>query len=678
MINELLKNTYKSLSLYISDDSQTLRQVSQEFIADLLQSMEMSFNVLSGLQLVVYCVLTVNHALIKDTIGKEPDRLTDKNIFRIILVDHQDVKIDRTFVCTEAVRQGQGDRSGDVYNLLLTDIYGFYLYQTAPSNLAVSYKGTPLSVMEQLIDDAFKLPDEILRSYNIPVMELKVSSNTFSFLEEPKEITFKCNRNMTPADYISLMCRKYNLYAYHDLQSFCVVENLDIHNLPVKTASDGSPLFSETARTDYEFKICDKIKQPKAPVTLENIKLTISKNSGGKAQTTETLDFDKFIRTIELNNNADELLGIMETREITESSGNEGVSAILHKYTEKYLTNNTLIIYCSCTLLDCNPGTVTSVELRPISGYTSEMHQKDQRYSGNWFIMSSTFKVIGQKFIVRLILCRFDNSKDTSTLSEVASDASSDTSFASSKPQKPKKSRLTSNKAVTVLEELSETMKTASGSFLSKISTVNSQMQKYTQYADQKISALTAPIKTQFVNQVQNSEIAQKAQSVMQKNRRTIGIVNNILKQKTGVDLSTAVSVTGEIMNIDAVVKDAVLSQVDNVYNSISSGITNVVSSASSLVTTTVANAAEVAASLDETTTNAENLDLNLDQALDTVEKAYNAVQTTKSQIDQVKNSVSNLKETVKNIPNTVKIDNPLKTLKAKREQLLNSVRVKR
>ena len=604
--------------------------------------------------------------------------MTDKNIFRIVLIDTQDFKIDRTFICIGAERQGQGDRSGDIYDLTLKDIYSFYLHQTAPSNMATSYKGTPVSIMEQIIEDAFKLPDEILKSYNIPVVELNVKRNTFGFLKSPSTFTFKCIQNAPALQSILLLATKFNIYVYQDLQSICIVENLDVHSLPVKTAADGSPLFSETAGTNYEFKVCDKIKQPKAPVTLENIKITVSKNAGGKTQTTETLDFNEFIRTIELNNNADELLGTLETREITESSGTSGVEAILYDYTERYLMNNTLIVYCSCPLTDCNPGTATSVELRPITGYTTELGQKDQRYSGNWFIMATSVRVIGQRYIVRLILCRFDNPKNNSTLSEVVSENAPDTSFPSSKPQKPKKPRVPQIKVLSALDEIADTVKSATGDFLSKVNTINNEMRALTQYADQKIAALTAPIKTQFVNQVQNSEIVKKAGEVIQKNRRTLGLVNNVLRRKTGVDLSSAVRLTGEIMNIDAVVKDAVTRQVQTVYSALSSKTTAVVRNTASLVTDTIANSVSVVASLDQSITNAENLDLNLDQALETAEKAYNAIQTTKKQIDTVKNSVNDLKETVKNIPDTVKATNPLNALKAKREQLLNSVRVKK
>ena len=203
-------------------------------------------------------------------------------------------------------------------------------------------------------------------------------------------------------------------------------------------------------------------------------------------------------------------------------------------------------------------------------------------------------------------------------------------------------------------------------------------MQSLSKYADQKIESFTAPIKMQFVNQIQSSEIVQKAQNILSKNRRTLGLVNNILRQRTGVDLFSAVRLSGEIMNIDSIVKDQVLGQVNAVTNTLTTKTAAVIQNTSSLVSTTISNAAEVMSGIDQASTNAENLELNLDQALDTVEKAYNAIQTTKRQIDTVKNSVDDLKETVKNIPNAVKAMNPLDTLKAKREQLLNSVRLKK
>ena len=118
MLNELIRGKYKAVSLYISDDYQALHQVPQEYIRELVQGIEIEFN---AFRHSVICALMVNHALIKNTIGKEPDRLNDKNIFRIVIIDSQDFRIDRTFICVNAERQGQGDRSGDMYELLLED-----------------------------------------------------------------------------------------------------------------------------------------------------------------------------------------------------------------------------------------------------------------------------------------------------------------------------------------------------------------------------------------------------------------------------------------------------------------------------------------------------------------------------------------------------------------------------
>lgn len=673
MLNELLRGTYRSISLYIADDSQELKQIDSKFVKDLVQSVEIESSFFGK---GVGCVIVLNNELIKNSIGKEIDRLTSKNIFRVILIDGDGYKVDKTFVPVDSKMKDSGDKSGDIYKITLVDIYCYYLEQVNFSTQVVSYQGTPFSVLEQLVKDSFKIPDEILRSYHIPTVEVKVKPGKLEFLEDLEPITYKCVKSKAASSNIATLCKRYNFRFYQDLESFNIVEGFDVSKLTPKKAKDNSALFSETTSTSYEFKICDKIKRPLAPKLLDKFKISISKNNGGKSQKTETVDFKDFLKTIELNNNSEELLDTFETREITESSATSGIPSILYDYTEQYIQNNTLAIYCSCTLRDCNPGTVTTVELRPTTGYTEEKFQKDLRFGGNWFILGCTFKCCNFRFVVRLLLGRFDNPKDNSkNLTEVASENRSDTMFKSSKPPIPKRPREMVSNVISTIDSFSKELQNATGSFLEKIGFVNNQMKKLTDQADQRLSALTAPIKQSFTNAVETSEIYNKAQEVISKNRRTLNLVNNIIQERTGVDIQSAVQLSGEIMNIDAIFKDAVLNQVTGVYTTLENKATSVVTNVASAVSQTASAATQVIANIDETCTNIENVDVNLDQALDTVDSVLKAVKTTQQQINNVKVSVEDLKNTVTNIPDFVKIENPLETLKSKRERLLRAVK---
>jgi len=676
MLNELLNGTYKSISLYIANDSQELKQVDSKFVKDLVQNIEMNFTMFRRY---VDCIVTLNNELIKNTIGKEADRLTSKNIFRIIIVDKRDYKIDKTFVVKDVFKDDGDDKSGDLYGIILGDIYYYYLQQVNFSTQVVSYQGTPFEVAAQLIRDSFKIPDEILRSYHIPTIDVKVQRGKLDFLEDYEPITYKCTKSKSALKNIETLITKYNFRFYQDLESFVLVEGFDLSKLKPNTATDGSALFSETTPGHYEFKICDKLKRPITPKLLDKFKISISKNSGGKSQKTETVEFKDFLKTIELNDNADELLDTFETREITECSADSGIPSILVEYTNKFILNNTLAIYCSCTLRECNTGTVTTVELRPTTGYTEEKFQKDVRFGGNWLIYRTTVKCCNGRFIVRLLLSRFDNPKDnTGSLTEIASENRSDTMFKSSKPPIPKKPRELVENVVSTIDSFNKELQDVTGGFLKKINFVNNQMQGLVNQADQRLNALTAPIKQSFTNAVETSEIFNNVKNVISKNQRTLGLVNNIIQQRTGIDIQSAVQLSGEIMNIDAIFKEQVLDQITGVYTTLENKATSVVNNVTNAVTETTSAAAEVIANIDETCANVENVELNLDQALDTVKSVFKAVQTTQQQISNVKAGVEDLKNTVTNIPDFVKIENPLETLKNKRDRLLNAVRVKR
>ena len=675
MLNELLRGTYRSITLYIANDNQELKQVDSKFVKDLVQSIEMNFTMFRRF---VDCIITLNNELIKNTIGKEIDRLTSKNIFRIIVIDGNGYKIDRTFVPVNSGMVDDGDKSGDVYKIILTDIYFYYLNQVNFSTQVVSYQGTPFEVVAQLIRDSFKIPDEILRSYRIPTIDVKVQRGKLDFLEDFEPITYKCTKSKSALKNIETLITKYNFRFYQDLESFVLVEGFDLSKLKPKTANDGSPLFSETVSTNYEFKICDKLKRPIAPSLLDKFKISISKNNGGKSQKTETVDFKDFLKTVELNDNAEELLDTFETREITECSVDSGIPSILVEYTNKFILNNTLAIYCSCTLKDCNIGTVTTVELRPTTGYTEEKFQKDLRQSGNWLIYRTTVKCCNGRFVVRLLLSRFDNPRVSTNLTEIASENRSDTMFKSSKPPIPKKPRELVENVVSTIDSFNKDLQSATGDFLKKVGFVNGQMQGLVEQADQRLNALTAPIKQSFTNAVESSEILNSAKEIVSKNQRTLNLVNNIIQQRTGIDIQSAVQLSGEIMNVDAIFKEQVLDQITGVYTTLENKATSVVHNVTNAVTETTSAAAEVIANIDETCTNVENVEVNLDQALDTVKSVFKAVQTTQQQITNVKVGVEDLKNTVTNIPDFVKIENPLETLKSKRDRLLNAVRVKR
>lgn len=668
MINRARNGTYKSMTVYIANDNQELRQVSDVFVKDMNLSVELECNLWTPY---TQGLLVIDNNMVKHTIGKDIDALTAKNIIRIIIIDAYNYKIDKTFVCIEPLKiSDQSDKSGDIYTVEILDIHAYYLAEPLDATVAQSYTGTPMKILQDLVMDSLKLPDEILRSYGIPVPELRIESSGMSFLGEPEQTTLKVTQDKPAFWYIAKLCKRNYVYFYQDFEGFVLTENPDFSKMSPSSASDGSPLWSEFAPGNYDFLIYDKVKQNTANSKLDCPEITVSLNSQGKSQETQTLNVRDVLGVFELNGNADETANLFDTRRVTESSGTTGLKGIMSEYSRKYMTSNNLVIYVSGPLFKCQPGSVTSVELRPKSGFVPDMYRGDYRYSGNWLIRSCTAKTIGpQMFFIRLVLCRFDNPKpDQSSVSETGSEERSDMIFDTTKPKVPKITRF---KAFHALDDVLESTK----ELTDKVRTFQNQIAGYQNYASQKIDALTAPIKTQFVNQVKDSEVYKTVSEFSQKNRRTLGLVNDIVKSRTGINLLSGVSVMNEIMNIDSVIKDATIGQVERVIGTVTAGIQNTVSAATGAVNATIQNVAAVRDSLDKVCTNIDDAELNFDSGIELAENVLKTINDAKRRVDTVKTSVESLKKTVQSIPDTVKTENPLAVLKKKREQILMRVR---
>lgn len=676
MINELVRGTYKAISLYISDDSHNLRQIEPSMLHNFLYGTEVVLDRLTG---VFQMVLTVNHQLIKHTIAKEIDFLNADNIIRLVLVDEANFVFDHTFIPYSKERlKDQGDKSGDTYDIVCISIYDYYLRQTNPLTTAKSYKGTPIAVFENLFKDCIKIVDGYLRGCGVPTVNVTVESNKLSFLDDPEEITFKCQQNVPCMVNLITLSSRYNISYYQDFLGYHIIENPVFSKLKPSTLKDGTALWRENAPSSYPFKICDKIKRPYAPDMLDSADITISLNKQGKKQVTQKIETGDILKLVELNGNADEFRNLFETRAYTESSGTTENMRIIRDYMHKYIQYNSLVIYCTSTLSECNPGTVTSVQINAVTGNLPDMMQGDYRYSGNWLIKNCTFKVVNQRFFIRLVLCRFDNPKKEDYLSNNCAMPRSDALNGLLKPAKPDRERTVLNKCADVLSDLNSQITGTVNEFTDKINGVTKEIQGYMDYANQKINSVTEPVKAQFTNQVRDAEVALGIDTLLSKNRKTLGVVNNILAQSTGINIAGALGSVNEIMNIDAVIKDATLGQIERVYNNLTNQTVSTIKNVSGAVTSAVAAAQKTIETIDTASANIADCELNLDESLDNIRAVYHSVTQTKEQIDRAVSSVKRLKEDVKNIPNTIKLVNPLDVLKEKRDRIIRRVKVQK
>lgn len=672
MFNQFLGTSFKSLSLYIANDNQELRLIGSEFINDLVQKVELNFGFF---KFGILGTIVLNQDLIRNSIGKDSDHLTAKNVIRIVFEDSYGFILDKVFVCTGTeMAKFQNDKSGEMVKLNLLDIYSYYLNQKTPDLQVKSYKGSPLSIVEQILTDSIKTPDEILRSYNLKTLDLYIENNTFSFLEDNDSLTWKHIQNRSALDDLNLLCSKYNITLFQDFNGIRVIENFNFHDLEDHRNEDDSELWCDKVPDRYPYNIYDKKKMFK-PIEINTIpKLKVSLNSQGKNQTLEDLDFNEILDIIDLNNNSREFANTFDTREVTEYSGTNGKKALVYDYSRLFIRYSNLAIYVSGPLEECNPGTKTSVKLNLPFRYTNDALKGDQRFSGNWFIGSSSFALINNHMFIRLGLCRFDSPK-IDTVSEVISEEGDNYSY-SSKPPLPKKERTFVTEVSSTLDEIQSSIRDTE-QFAKKMVDMSSQINKLKQFSEQSTSALTAPIK-KFTNSVNQGSLNQTYDSILRNNRRTLTLASEVLAKNSkdfkGMSIINSLNNAKEVLNPESFVKDTVLNQVTGTVDFLTSRAKSTITNVTNAVYNTVENSQVVIEQLNDKSTNKDEAVVNLDSGIERIEKVLNAVQSTKDQVDTVVTTLNRVEKDLKNTPDSIPIENPLEVLRQKRKQLLRSI----
>ena len=672
MFNQFLGTSFKSLSLYIANDNQELRLIGSEFINDMVQKVELNFGFF---KFGILGTIVLNQDLIRNSIGKDSDHLTAKNVIRIVFEDSYGFILDKVFVCSGTeMAKFQNDKSGEMVKLNILDIYSYYLNQKTPDLQVKSYKGSPLSVVEQILTDSIKTPDEILRSYNLKTLDLYIENNTFSFLEDNDSLTWKHIQNRSALDDLNLLCSKYNITLFQDFNGIRVIENFDFHDLEDHRNEDDSELWCDKVPDRYPYNIYDKKKMFK-PIEINTIpKLKVSLNTQGKNQTLEDLDFNEILDIIDLNNNSREFANTFDTREVTEYSGTNGKKALVYDYSRLFIRYSNLAIYVSGPLEECNPGTKTSVRLNLPFRYTNDALKGDQRFSGNWFIGSSSFALINNHMFIRLGLCRFDSPK-IDTVSEVISEEGDNYSY-SSKPPLPKKERTFVTEVSSTLDEIQSSIRDTE-SFAKKMVDMSAQINKLKQFSEQSTSALTAPIK-KFTNSVNQGSLSKTYDSILRNNRRTLTLASEVLAKNSkdfkGMSIINSLNNAKEVLNPESFVKDTVLNQVTGTVDFLTSRAKSTITNVTNAVYNTVENSQVVIGQLNDKSTNKDEAVVNLDSGIERIEKVLNAVESTQNQVDTVVTTLNRVEKDLKNMPDSIPIENPLEVLRQKRKQLLRSI----
>lgn len=127
----------------------------------------------------------------------------------------------------------------------------------------------------------------------------------------------------------------------------------------------------------------------------------------------QNLKPDSLKGVLELNSNFNKFKDLYVANSGTQESvhtTNISDSLEAQKYDafEEMIQYNKLLIYSvGCNIV--SPGSLIEVEIVPPTVDKDEAVKGDPTLSGEWFVKQVTRKIIGDKYIMRLLLCRFDN-----------------------------------------------------------------------------------------------------------------------------------------------------------------------------------------------------------------------------------------------------------------------------
>lgn len=345
------------------------------------------------------------------SIKKHPSALTDDDSVKIIFQDNSGKIFERRYTILNCVKANCDYRDSVFWDINLVDVYGYALVSPNYNKYItqVGYKGTPIQIVKQAVDDLFMYPKNKSKLYNDKQLNIVVSRNDLHFSDNP-DIFHRFTKDNTPFENIQKLCREYNILIYQDCNNFYITQNPKISNL----TKPENVVYRENAGSNYFHKICDKIKQQSSISTDDRPNYKVSHNQGGKKQVIQELKFTDLLDLIELNHHeSDEF---RNSNSIYYSSSTNSISTLLYDSYRKYLLANNLVIYVRSIIDNSMNGTITSTQLDVDSNIASRRAEGDFKYSGYWLIRSVTFKIVKGHLITRLALCRYDNQKDVSNI----------------------------------------------------------------------------------------------------------------------------------------------------------------------------------------------------------------------------------------------------------------------
>lgn len=410
MYQELLDPLSKiqHYELYINNT-----RVLKRYVDEFVQSIEVEFNYFRFSSI---GILRCSEEFFTLSVSKNPSEFTNDDTIKIIFTDNANNTFNRRYNIVSAVKKDAED-DGEFWIISLIDIYGF-TFNSPNYNKYITqqgYSGTPLQIVENVINDLIVFPLNEYRRYKDKKINIITKYNDIGLPDCPI-LNHRFVKDKIPSEMILNLCNEYNILLYQDYNNFYIIQNPNISELEKPEI-----IYRENTGTrNYYHKICDRIKKDRTVSVTDRPNYIIDINKGGKNHVTEKLPFYNLSKMIELNSNV--VMNYRDDDYIYYTGVVNTVSRVICESYKKYIKANNYIIYVRPVLHFSNVGTITNIQSDYQSNFATRREESDSKTSGFYLISSSTLKIIKGHLIGRLILNRFDNPTDYTENGDVISD----------------------------------------------------------------------------------------------------------------------------------------------------------------------------------------------------------------------------------------------------------------
>lgn len=319
---------------------------------------------------------------------------TGKNKIVISMQDFLKDKVIRTYRITQMNAIQAGERF-KVFDIQFMDEISFILKN---AYIGKSFTDTPVNAFKKYLTHLGI--DDII----------KTDKMSYDIIDTSTKQSFTVTANQSVYDFFSTIFRQDNIRMWQDRTALRIKEMVPAEVQPLKDPNGEDLTYTNnTMNNEYLFKIHDMHEDSNPSLETNAIK-PVEKTfrfDGTKTIIDKTVNLTDAAKSMAMNTmdttGLQQTIGERYGTQANFETGSQNFDVL-----ETYMRNNNLSIVVPGSLKYSNVGTSAKVLLKGNNMYNATQLEGDTLSSGKYFIASVGDRIIGDKLIHKLVLCRLD------------------------------------------------------------------------------------------------------------------------------------------------------------------------------------------------------------------------------------------------------------------------------